>query len=336
MDFIYGKVTYASGLLNVTGTRDWARWQQGYNNSEANMILYRTLTTGADLAVWASDTTGLSSTWTTRATNLRTAINEYCWDGGYGAFKDNATSTTLHPQDANSMSILFDVVDSTQRAESISSQLLKNWGPIGAVSPELTGNISPFISSFEIQAHLTIGQTERALDLIRRSWGWYINNANGTESTVIEGYLWNATFGYRSDRGYDYDASYVSHSHGWSSGPTSALTNYVLGLSVTSPAGAAWKLAPQFGDLTSVEGGFTTSLGKYQAKWQNFGILGYTLEFNVPKGTTGQLVLPALTWGVFPKISLDGKQVAQRRDVQLTGGSVVVQVEGGSHTVNVN
>lgn len=38
MDFIYGKVTYPSGLLNVTGIRDWARWQQGFNNTEAQMM----------------------------------------------------------------------------------------------------------------------------------------------------------------------------------------------------------------------------------------------------------------------------------------------------------
>jgi uncharacterized protein (DUF608 family) len=38
MDYIYGKVTYASGLLDVTGIRDWARWQQGYNNTEAQMM----------------------------------------------------------------------------------------------------------------------------------------------------------------------------------------------------------------------------------------------------------------------------------------------------------
>jgi uncharacterized protein (DUF608 family) len=38
MNYIYDKVTYSSGLLNVTGTRDWARWQQGYNNSEAQMM----------------------------------------------------------------------------------------------------------------------------------------------------------------------------------------------------------------------------------------------------------------------------------------------------------
>jgi hypothetical protein len=38
MDYIYDKVTYPSGLLNVTGLRDWARWQVGYNMSEAQMM----------------------------------------------------------------------------------------------------------------------------------------------------------------------------------------------------------------------------------------------------------------------------------------------------------
>ena len=37
MDFIYGKVD-ESGLLNVTGLRDWARWQTGFNGSEPNMM----------------------------------------------------------------------------------------------------------------------------------------------------------------------------------------------------------------------------------------------------------------------------------------------------------
>lgn len=42
MDFVYGKVG-STGLLNVTGRRDWARWQQGFNNSEANMMYASTL-----------------------------------------------------------------------------------------------------------------------------------------------------------------------------------------------------------------------------------------------------------------------------------------------------
>ncbi|KAE9380306.1 glycoside hydrolase family 78 protein [Stipitochalara longipes BDJ] len=333
MNFIYDKVD-SSGLLNVTGLRDWARWQTGFNGSEPNMILYRTLLTGADLSIWAGDTTNLNATWHSRAASLKSAINEYCWDPSYGAFKDNATATTLHPQDANSMSILFDVVNTTSKAESISSNLLKNWTPIGAVTPELPGNISPFISSFEIQAHFTIGQTARALDLIRRSWGWYINNPLGSESTVIEGYLENGTFGYRSSRGYDYDASYVSHSHGWSSGPTSALTTFVLGLSVTSPAGGSWKLAPQFGDLQSAEGGFTTGLGKFQAAW-TLEHNGYSLSYNVPQGTTGEIVLPCLSAGRFPSVTLDGRPVLEKSQSQLLGDSILLNGVGGSHTIVV-
>lgn len=333
MNFIYGKVG-SSGLLNVTGIRDWARWQQGFNNSEANMILYHTLLTGADLSTYAGDTTGLNATWTTRASNLKTAINKYCYDNPYGAFKDNATATTLHPQDANSMAILFTVVDSPAKAQTISKNLLKNWTPIGAVTPELPGNISPFISGFEIAAHFSIGQTDRALDLIRRCWGWYANNPNGTQSTVIEGYLQNGTFGYRSSRGYAYDASYVSHSHGWSAGPTASLTTYVLGLSILSPAGATWKVAPQFGDLKSAEGGFTTSLGKYQVSWKLVGG-GYTLEYDAPHGTTGQVYLPVLTQGQFPTITIDGDRVPASMKPQIEGSAVVLNSQGGKHAIVV-
>lgn len=37
MNYIYEKVD-SSGLLNVTGLRDWARWQTGFNGSEPNMM----------------------------------------------------------------------------------------------------------------------------------------------------------------------------------------------------------------------------------------------------------------------------------------------------------
>ncbi|KAK9854723.1 hypothetical protein MYU51_003985 [Penicillium brevicompactum] len=331
MDYIYGKVTLPTGLLNVTGTRDWARWQQGYNNSEAQMILYHTLQTGSTLASWVGDSTNLSSTWTAQAADLKRAINTYCWDESYGAFKDNATETTLHPQDANSMAIMFGVVDE-DRAASISEKLLENWTPIGAVAPELPENIASFISSFEIQSHFLARQPLRALDLIRRSWGWYINNPNGTESTVIEGYLQNGTFGYRMNRGYGYDPSYVSHAHGWSAGPTSALTEYIVGLSVISPLGLEWKIAPQFGDLKFAQAGFVTSLGKFQASWERKSS-GYTLEFTVPKGSVGNVTLPYITKSKKPSITIDGDQLT--RGVTYVDDAATVRVTGGSHRVVV-
>ncbi|KAF9885487.1 hypothetical protein FE257_012814 [Aspergillus nanangensis] len=332
MDFVYGKVDNSSGLLNVTGTRDWARWQQGFNNTQAQMILYHTLKTGSRLAKWAEDTKALSGRWEHQAEDLRRAINEHCWDEEYGAFKDNATETSLHPQDANSMALLYGVVGK-DRADRISETLTQNWTPIGAVAPELPENISPFISSFEVQGHLNARQPERALDLIRRSWGWYLRNPNGTESTVIEGYLRNGTFGYRSDRGYMYDESYVSHAHGWSAGPTSALTNYILGLTVTSPVGLTWKIAPQFGDLKSAEGGFMTSLGKFSVSWEK-KLEHYTLHFVVPQGTRGNLTLPYIRSGEEPSITIDGNDIY--RGVYYIDDTATVTVSGGgAHKVVV-
>jgi hypothetical protein len=293
--------------------------------------LYHTLNTGASLASWARDITNLSKTWTAQATALKEAINTYCWDDSYGAFKDNATDTTLHPQDANSLAILFGVVDK-KRAASISEKLLVNWTPIGAVAPELPENIASFISSFEIQSHFVVGKPSRALDLIRRSWGWYINNPNGTESTVIEGYLRNGTFGYRMDRGYGYDPSYVSHAHGWSAGPTSALTEYIVGLTVTSPLGLTWRIAPQFGDLDFAEAGFVTSLGKFQVSWKR-GDGAYVLNFTVPKGTVGVLALPFVAASKRPEVAIDGDSLT--RGLSYVDDTVTVRVTGGSHKVVV-
>ncbi|THZ33873.1 Six-hairpin glycosidase [Aureobasidium pullulans] len=338
MEFIYAKVHQPSGLLNVTGIRDWARWQQGFNNSEANMILYHTLQTGADLASWHDDTTGLADTYRSRAANLSAAINQYCWDAPFGAFKDNATDTSLHPQDANSMAVYFGVVPASSslssRGQSISSRLLENWTPIGAEAPELPNNISPFISSFEIQAHLTIGQTDRALDLIRRTWGWYLHNPNGTGSTVIEGYLTNGSFGYRNSRGYSYDDSYVSHAHGWSAGPTSALTNYIVGLSVTGRLGSTWTLQPQFGDLEHAQAGFVTSLGNFSAGWNiTNGGRSYSLWWNVPAGTIGNVTLPTLPSGKTGKVSIDGKSFKNKSVSKMNG--LTFEISGGNHSIVV-
>ena len=330
MNYVYGKVLQPQGLLNVTGTRDWARVATGGNGSEPNMILYRTLITGADLASWMGNDS-LSETYQSRAKTLSANIIEWTYDKSYGAFKDNSTDTPLHPQDANSMALLFGVVPNTSSiAQSISSRLLDNWTPIGAETPELPDNISPFISSFEIQGHLVIGQTQRALDLIRRSWGWYLNNANGTGSTVIEGYLTNGSFGYRNYRGYAYDSSYVSHAHAWSSGPTSALTEYVLGLRITGRVGSTWTLAPQFGDLTSAEGGFVTKLGKFQTSWEIAKNGGYRVSWSTPKGTSGKVILPRLDKNN-GKVTLDGKSKGK----VTKGASMTFEVGGGKHEVLV-
>ncbi|KAF2423396.1 Six-hairpin glycosidase [Tothia fuscella] len=318
LSYILKKVKPSSGLLHVTGTRDWARWAQGGNNSEANMLLYQTLTTASTLSLWhPSPKPAQSEKWSRLAESLYTSINTHLWDENHGAFKDNATDTKLYPQDANSLALAFNITY-PNRTTSISDRLLENWSDIGPITPELPENISPFISSFELEGHFSLYKTSRALNLLRRTWGWYITNPNGTQSTLIEGYRADGTFGYRAERGYQNTPSYVSHSHGWSTGPTSSLTHHIAGISITSPLGKTWLIFPQLGDLSFAEAGFTTSLGKFRVAWQRVDahdpstpsntstfrdFAGYDVQIDMPLGTEGEVVLPFLEEGVETGVS---------------------------------
>jgi len=293
MAFIIAKID-STGMLDVTGTADWGRFEQGGHNTEANMLMYGALDTASTVATWANDPS-LSSTWASLAATLKSAVNSPLnnWDTSVGAFKDSDTNGNVHPEDGNSMALLFGVANASH-VDSISTQLITNWGPIGANCPELPGNVVGFVESFEVKGHLAANQATRALDLMRLSWGWYLNNPYGTNSTTPEGYLIDGSFGYRSTSGYQNSPSYVSHAHGWTTGPTDALTSYVVGIKLTGLAGSTWTVSPQFGDLTHAEGGFTTPLGKFFASWTLVSG-GYTLSYSAPAGTTGTLILPGVT-----------------------------------------
>ncbi|KAH6713372.1 putative alpha-L-rhamnosidase B [Leptodontidium sp. MPI-SDFR-AT-0119] len=330
--YVVKKLNQESGLLYVTGTGDWGRDSQGGFNTAANALMFRTLVTGSLMAGWIRDS--ISSRWEEQAYVLKAAMNSavFNWDPVAGAFKDSNVDSSIHPEDGNSLALYYGLASPIHH-KNISDKLVTNWGPIGAKCPELKFNIVPFVESMEIKGHLAIGQTYRALDLIRRSWGWYLNNPYGTESTFIEGYLEDGTFGYRAFSGYEKDYSYTSHAHGWSTGPTHALTNYVLGLQLASPGGADWILAPQFGDLKFVEGGFTTSLGKFSAKWTLIPG-GYELSYYTPIGTTGRLILPAgeTRW---PTATIDGKEfrldiydgsMAHATKFRVPGGKIAITV----------
>lgn len=233
------------------------------------------------------DDTLLSATWSANASALKTRFNEVFWLPSAGMYRDNAT-TTLCPQDANSMAILYNLTTSATQANSVSKGLTKNWNELGAVAPELPDTISPFISSLEVrpvclshiqsiplthsphqlQAHFTSSHPSRALDLLHRTWGYMLTTPLSVQSTLLEGFTANGSLAYRSYRGYNYDAAYTSHAHGWSSGPTSALTNYVLGLDVVAPRGSVWVVRPMLSGLHAAEGGFETPLGWFGVKWR--------------------------------------------------------------------
>ncbi|KAH8112125.1 Six-hairpin glycosidase [Phellopilus nigrolimitatus] len=314
---------YISGLLNVTGLRDWGRLGGGGISAEGNAIFYRVLMNSADLATQLNYTS-LSSAWFANATSVKTNFNKVFWVDELGMYRDNDT-TPLCPQDANSFALLFNLTTNDTQANSISAGLEKNWNNLGPVAPELPDTISPFISGFELQAHFASGNDARAMDLLRREWGYMLYTNLSVKSTLLEGFTANGSLGYRSYDGYNYDPSYTSHSHGWSSGPTSALTFYVLGLQITSPMGQDWTLAPHISGLPAAEGGFETPLGWFGAKWWLSG-KNITITVDTPDGTRGSVTVP-----VGKTIKLDGKLVAR----SLSSASTIA-VSGGNHTITAS
>ena len=116
-------------------------------------------------------------------------------------YRDNST-TTLCPQDANSFAVLFNLTQNVLSAEGgqgqaglVSEGLEKNWNELGAVAPELPDTISPFIGGFEIQAHFESGNAGRAVELMRREWGYMLYTNLSVQSTLLEGYTANGSLG---------------------------------------------------------------------------------------------------------------------------------------------
>lgn len=317
----------ANGLMGVTGVRDWGRLGQGGENLEANVLLYETLRSGREVALAAGDQAAAAS-YGDAATRLRSAIDDRLWDRTAGAYRD-APGKDLHPQDGNAMAIWFGMTADPDRVRSILYLLAGRWNRFGALSAELPDTIAPFAGSMEVMARFQAHDDAGAPALIRREWGYMIEDPDGTRSTFLEGYLADGTLGYRRAYGYLNDSSYVSHAQGWSTGPTSALTFYVLGLQPLAGASRQWLLAPHPGDLVSAEGAFSTKLGVFRAAWRGAGQDGlHWLRVATLADTSGRIVLPPGTQAA--RILLDGHILP---GYEVMGG---IAMTGGVHTVLVD
>ena len=246
---------------------------------------------------------------------MKSAANKLLWDSKAGLYRDNET-TTLHPQDGNTWAIKANLTLSSKQSTVISNALQARWGKYGAPAPEAGATISPFIGGFELQAHYIAGRPNAALDLLRLQWGYMLLDSKMTQSTFIEGYSTDGSIHYAP---YTDDAR-ISHAHGWSTGPTYALTAYTAGLQLTGPAGSSWILAPQPGNLTAVDAGFSTSRGVFSVALQRDSSgQGYKqFSFSAPSSTKGTVRLPGTSGTLISKTG---------QKVKLVGG--VAAVSGG-------
>ncbi|KAJ7842815.1 glycoside hydrolase family 78 protein [Mycena olivaceomarginata] len=309
-----------TGLADVPVAlqNDWGRDGGVGHNSVFNALLYRTLVTASDLATQVGDT-ALASVYLANSTLIKAAYNALLWDSSAGMFRDNDALDSIHPQDGNSLAVLFNLTTSPMQNSAISQGLTQYWTPIGPLSPELADTIIPFVGGFEVQAHFIAGEGERAIELLEKEWGYMLYTNLSVQSTLLEGFTANGSLGYRAAAGYDNDLSYTSHAHGWSTGPTPALTFHLLGIQLTSAQGATWSIAPVLSGLPSAEGGLSTGLGFFGVKWAVDGDT-LTLTVQVPAGTEGVVTLP-------------GSGPLTVNKSRLPSSSNSVELKGGNHTI---
>jgi len=139
-------------------------------------------------------------------------------------------------------------------------------------------NYSTFFGYYMLLTKAKAGDYQGGIDAIRNFWGPMLNlgattfwedfnidwlpNASRIDELVPDGKK-----DIHGDYGaYCYKGFRHSLSHGWASGPTPWLTEYVLGVKVIAPGCKVIKIEPHLGDLSFVEGTYPTPYGIVKIK----------------------------------------------------------------------
>lgn len=156
-------------------------------------------------------------------------------------------------------------------------------------------NFSTFYGYYMLNAMAKAGNYKEAMNIMRTYWGamldmgattfWedfnmdWLENASRIDEPVPVGKK-----DIHGDCGaYCYKGLRHSLCHGWASGPTSWLTEYVLGVSIVEPGCKVIRIKPNLGDLQWVEGTFPTPYGIVSIKHKRLANGKIETKVNGPK-----------------------------------------------------
>jgi len=164
------------------------------------------------------------------------------------------------------------------------------------ISNEGAKRFSTFYGYYMLQAMAMAGNYSGAMDIIRQYWGGmlHLGATSFWEDFNIE---WMKNAGrideLPSNDKVDVHSSYgdycyvgLRHSfcHGWASGPTSWLSEYVLGIKILSSGCKEIAIEPHLGDLEWVEGTYPTPLGIIKVRHEKLANGKIKSDISVPKG----------------------------------------------------
>ena len=179
------------------------------------------------------------------------------------------------------------VLSGQRAAREVAEQILK---------PGAAAGVSTFYGYYVLCALGRAGETGAALDLIRTYWGAMLDRGATTfwEDFNLD---WLAGSGridelpkpgekdLHGDYGaYCYEGYRHSLCHGWASGPTAWLSEYVLGCRPLAPGCARLLVSPQLGDLTWAEGAFPTPRGPVRIRHERRHDGTIVSEIHAPPG----------------------------------------------------
>jgi hypothetical protein len=320
------------GLMSVNLTADWGRQSSGGEEISANALFYHVLRGASFLATTVGDPV-MAAKYDTQASGLRAAIQSRLWDSAEGLYSE-VPGSALFPQDGNALALWFGIPDSSSQGSQISSNLKRRWNSFGAVTPERPGAIATFPGSIEVMAHFAAGEDANALDLIQLEWGYMLASPAGTGSSFWEGYLQDGTF--------DYGGSYMSLAHGWATGPTAALTQYIGGVGPEPSTSVQFHFIPHIGNLRFAAVTVPLPQGTVSASWSQ-APGGFAANVEAPDFMTGRYGIPVnsgaasifvdgvLVWNTCASVS-----AVSVGDIFKTGNYVYLSSVTGSHSIVVN
>jgi alpha-L-rhamnosidase len=286
----------ADGLFETTpgDGNNWHYDDQTGAQTYYNALYYRILRDAAQLAAALGDQPQ-SQGYAAQAASVRDAANRLLFDDATGVYDISTTQRGSVAQDANTFAILYGIAPAAKVPgilTAMSTALATPHGDLSVSSPAPAGYhqvIGPFMGSYELWARFAAGDTSGALDLLQREWGqmpggdpgnvlWEVMGPDGTVHTPgING----------SGDGR------TSMAHGWSTGPTSALSQYVLGIAPDAPGYATWSVAPHAGTLAWAQGTAPTPHGPLDVSWRRTAAdHQFVLDVHPPAGTTGTITVP--------------------------------------------